>query len=226
MSSNIFSTAEQAIRVFLIDEHRILLDSLTFRMNQETGLSVVGTSESTEEALPIILEEQPDILIIDIALSNGGTFELCQEIKNQNLPTRICFLTNHLVNIFIEQALRLEAHGFLLKHDPLQNLLDAIPRIMRGEQVFSEEIQQRLKYNRQSKKYTIDAPHNLKKLTTRQIEVLRQLARGKSVKEVAKDMHLSTKSIDSHKYRIMHKLGIHDRVELARFAIREGLLLP
>jgi DNA-binding NarL/FixJ family response regulator len=66
----------------------------------------------------------------------------------------------------------------------------------------------------------------LTSLTSRQIEVLRHLARGKSVKEVARSMHLSEKSIDSHKYRIMHKLGIHDRVELARYSIREGLTLP
>lgn len=69
-------------------------------------------------------------------------------------------------------------------------------------------------------------PAELTLLTSRQLEVLRHLARGDSVKEIARQMHLSQKSVDSHKYRIMSKLGIHDRVELARFAIREGLMLP
>ncbi|QDU78409.1 Oxygen regulatory protein NreC [Polystyrenella longa] len=225
MSSDL-SDRIQPIRLVLLDDHRIFLDSLSFRINRESTLQVVGVAESAQEALPLLLEHRPDILVLDLALTQGGTFELCEEMKRQELPTRICFLTNQLVNVFIEQALRLEAHGYLLKVDPLCKLLEAIPKIHQGEQVFSEEIQQRLRYNRQTKKYTIDSPHSLKKLTSRQFEVLRQLARGKSVKEVAKDMHLSTKSVDSHKYRIMHKLGIHDRVELARFAIREGLLLP
>ncbi|MEZ6046290.1 MAG: response regulator transcription factor [Planctomycetaceae bacterium] len=214
------------IRLYLLDDNRMLLDGLSYYLNNDPMFEIVGMNSSAEAALPQIIELRPDILIMDLALNEGGTLELCEELKQQNVPTKLCFLTGYVVNIFIEQALRLNASGYLLKFDPLKKLIDALPKIHQGEQVFSDEIQQRLKFNRQNKKYTVDAPHNLKKLTARQIEVLRQLARGKSVKEVAKDLHLSTKSVDSHKYRIMHKLGIHDRVELARFAIREGLLLP
>ncbi|MAT16434.1 MAG: DNA-binding response regulator, partial [Planctomyces sp.] len=195
------------MRIALLDDHRLLLDSLAFRFDHDPSIRVVGMAETTEEARSIVSEQQPDILILDLTLSTGGTLELCDEINREQSSTKICFLTSNLVNIFIEQALRLEVHGYLLKQESLEKLLEAIHRIHQGEQVFSNEVQQRLKFNRQSRKFTVDAPHNLKKLTTRQIEVLRQLARGKSVKEVAKDLHLSTKSIDSHKYRIMHKLG-------------------
>ena len=108
----------------------------------------------------------------------------------------------------------------------MQNLSDAILRAVAGESSFSPEVLERLNFNQETKRYSLKVESSLSTLTGRQVEVLRHLARGESVKEIARLMHLSHKSVDSHKYRIMNKLGIHDRVELARFAIREGLLTP
>ncbi len=97
---------------------------------------------------------------------------------------------------------------------------------MRGDRCFSNEALDRLDYNPAIKRYLVRSTSYLLTLTNRQLEVLRHLARGESVKEVAKAMVLSERAIESHKYRIMQKLGIHDRVELARYAIREGLTVP
>jgi DNA-binding NarL/FixJ family response regulator len=113
-----------------------------------------------------------------------------------------------------------------LKGEPIHNLAEAFLRAAAGEKTFSPAVAERLNYDPQTKRYSVKSETPLSSLTGRQLEVLRHLARGESVKEIARQMHLSQKSIDSHKYRIMNKLGIHDRVELARFAIREGLSNP
>lgn len=96
--------------------------------------------------------------------------------------------------------------------------------VCRGEKYYSNEVLDRLEYDPEQGEYQVKTHSYLSTLTLRQLQVLRHLVRGESVKEVAKTMTLSERAIESHKYRIMQKLGIHDRVELARFAIREGLM--
>jgi DNA-binding NarL/FixJ family response regulator len=113
-----------------------------------------------------------------------------------------------------------------MKGEPFQELVSAIERVAEGEWVFSQEVLDRLIFDQQSQEYAVRHESDLSALTSRQLEVLRHLACGQSVKEISQMMHLSQKSVDSHKYRIMNKLGIHDRVLLARFAIREGLMVP
>ena len=103
-------------------------------------------------------------------------------------------------------------------------MISAIHAVAEGRPVFSERIRSRLDFDGEQNSYSLKINQAAADLTARQLEVLRHLARGASVKEVAKLMHLSQKSVDSHKYRIMNKLGIHDRVDLTRYAIREQII--
>ncbi|HUQ70299.1 MAG TPA: response regulator transcription factor, partial [Planctomycetaceae bacterium] len=134
--------------------------------------------------------------------------------------------TGFLADIFIEQSLKLGFSGYLLKSEPLRELVSAIERVAAGEPVFSQAVAERLTFDPDKSQYVVRHESDLSALTLRQLEVLRHLACGQSVKEISHMMKLSQKSVDSHKYRIMNKLGIHDRVLLARFAIREGLMVP
>ena len=186
----------------------------------------MGTATNADEGLSLILETEPDVVILDVELPGRGSFDIAEEITSRLKNTKMIFLTGYLSDIFIELALRVNAVGYLLKGEPIESLIHAIKKAARGEYCFSQSVQERLVYDQKRNRYSIQSQSMLTSLTSRQIEVLRHLARGKSVKEVARSMHLSEKSIDSHKYRIMHKLGIHDRVELARYSIREGLTLP
>ncbi len=212
------------IRVVLVDDHTTILEPLAARINQNEDLEIVGTATDSEKGLRIVLDENPDVVVLDVDFQGRGSFDVAKEISTRSKDTKIIFLTGYLTDVYIDQALKMNARGYLLKLEPPQVLIDSIRKVMNGEQCFSVDVLERLSFNNETNQYTIKAECRLSSLTSRQLEVLRYLAHGLSVKEVAAAMHLSEKSIDSHKYRIMHKLDIHDRVELARFAIREGLV--
>lgn len=214
------------IRVFLVDDHQLVLDSLCARLSQFPDFELVGTASSATDALPHLVTTQPDIVALDVELPGRGAFDLALELKTRCPATKVVFLTGFASDVLIEQALRVQASGYVLKGDSSQTLLDAFREVARGNFYFSEQIRDRVRFDSTLKRHCLSEQHPLNGLTPRQIEVLRHLARGESVKEVARIMHLSQKSVDSHKYRIMNKLGIHDRVLLARYAIREGLTLP
>ena len=127
-------------------------------------------------------------------------------------------------DIYIEQALRSKAAGYVLKTDSLASLLTAVQTVSKGGTFYSEPIRDRVSIDPATGSARAQFESRLTQLSDRQLEVLRHLAYGLSVKDVARKMHISVKSVDSHKYRIMQSLGIHDRVDLARYAIREGLV--
>lgn len=214
------------IRVALIDDHRVLLDSMKDRINQEQGFTIVGSSNSTEEALEMLKSTAPDVLLCDIEMPGKSVFAVIDEAA-QFLPNlKVMILTGYLADAFVEQVIRNRLSGYLMKGEPIDRILDSIRRVTLGEQCFSPEVLQRLHFDSTHRNYVMKTPSVLSSLTGRQLEVMRLLAQGSSVKEVAKQLSLSEKSVDSHKYRLMYKLGIHDRVELTRLAIREGLMFP
>ncbi len=213
------------IRISLTDDHLLLLQVLAARIEMQPDMNVVCMSTSGEDGLKHILESKPDVAVMDVELPGRSAFDVAAEILQRALRTRILFLTGHLTDVFVEQAIRLKSAGYLLKGEPVEFLIDAIRKVASGETCYSRQVQERLDETAPSRIRTLHSAHPLTDLSNRQLEVLKHLARGESVKEVARSMHISLKSVDSHKYRIMHKLGIHDRVELARYAIREGLIV-
>lgn len=218
---------QESLQIALIDDHRLVTETLASRLNRESGMNVVGSAHDGDAGLKLVLETRPDIVLLDVNVPGRGSFEIAQDIAVQVPMARILFLTGFLSDIFIEQALRnRNTRGYILKGESFEVLVRAIRRASVGEYTFSKEIEDRLQYLESEKRFIVQSECRLSELTGRQIEVLRHLAGGESVKEVARRLHLSEKSVDSHKYRIMHKLGIHDRVGLARYAIREGLMLP
>lgn len=217
---------QPTIRVALLDGQLLLLQALATHINAHPDLQVVTTATDAGQGLAQVLATKPDVAVLDVDLPGRGGFDLAAEIMARLKTVRIIFLTSCLYDVFIEQALRVRVSGYLLKSDPIDSLINSIRSAASGKQCFSKEVEERLNYDATRRRYIVHMEHPLSGLTTRQLEVFRRLAKGESVKEVAKTMHLSQKSVDSHKYRIMNKLGIHDRVQLARYAIREGLMLP
>ncbi len=213
------------IRIVLVDDHCLVLDSIARRLQDEPDMDVVGTALDGDEGLRVILETLPDIAILDVQLPGRSAFDVANQLAAKKIAVKIIFLTGYLSDVLVEQAVRARASGYLMKGEPAAKFIAAVRQVAAGEVCYSPEVLQRLVFDG-GRDPAARTSSQIEALTNRQLEVLRYLAKGSSVKEVAKVMHLSEKSVDSHKYRIMHKLGIHDRVELARFAIREGLTLP
>ena len=214
------------IRILLADSQQMFLDGLVAMFSKDPNWQVVATSTDSSKAFFQIVEQVPDIIIMDVELAGRGAFTVAEEVASRFPATKIVFLTGFESYVLVEQALRLDVAGYLLKSDSFTQLVANLRAILQGEKRYSERVFDRLEFDSTQQEFQVKSTTYLSGLTSRQLEVLRHLVRGESVKEVAKAMMLSERAIESHKYRIMQKLGIHDRVELTRFAIREGLTIP
>jgi DNA-binding NarL/FixJ family response regulator len=214
------------IQCVLIDPHQMVLEALIAQLGQYPQIQVAGAATSVDELLPHLRKLKPDVLVAEVNLPGRGLFDAADDIRVRCPEVRGLVLSGFLADVFLDQALRHGFLGYILKEEPFENLVGAIERVAQREWAFSEQVLKRLTLNASTHQYHVRRDSDLATLTARQIEVLRHLACGQSVKEISQTMKLTQKSVDSHKYRIMNKLGIHDRVLLARFAIREGLMIP
>ena len=211
------------VRVVLVDDHRLLVESLAALLELDCRFTIVGTAHTADEGVETVLRTRPDVALFDVDFPSRDSFDVVSQMVKQTPATKTAFLTAHLSDVFISQAVRINARGYILKDEPSSEVCSAIARLHAGESVFSAAVRDRLEWDAKSDRYRVRAGNMLCGLSILQLSILRHLARGESVKEIANVLGRSAKSIDSHKYRLMHHLGIHDRVELCRFAIREGL---
>lgn len=213
-------------RIVLIDNHPLLVEAVTQRLGALSDLVVAGTAADSDSGVRLVRRQRPDVAIINLDIPGCGAFAVAEELADRRPSTRCLFWGDYYSDVILDEALRLNAKGFLLTREPSQRVIDAIRAVCRGETAFSDEIAARLDFDRDAGRFVARYHNNLAMLTTRQLTVLRHLSRGESVKSIARTMCLSDRAVESHKYRIMRRLGIHDRVELARYAIREGLAVP
>jgi len=213
------------IRVVLADDHMMVIESFSLLLNLQHGCDVVGMANTAERGVELVKSLRPDVAVFDVDFPGRDSFDVVPDLMRSCPQTKIIFLTGHVTDVFIHQAISMGARGYLLKAEPAIVVVSAIKRVNSGEYAFSEPVRSRLVFDPQTGAYSVCTDSILCGLTLQQLSIMRHLARGESVKSIAHQFGRSEKSIDSHKYRIMHKLGIHDRVELARYAIREGLAL-
>lgn len=217
---------QKSITVAIVEPLEATQFALSTLLNNQPETQVVGIKREGEEGVRMLLETKPRVAIIEIDLENRSGFELASELAMRQRETKVLFYTTAMPDIYIEQAVRSKVAGYVLKSDTLANLLSAVLKVASGGSYYSEPIRERISIDPATGGMKTHCESRLIELSNRQIEVLRNLAVGLSVKDVAKKMHITVKSVDSHKYRIMQTLGIHDRVDLARYAIREGLVCP
>jgi DNA-binding NarL/FixJ family response regulator len=213
------------IRVALVDDHAFLLESFSALLELDSRFEVVGTATTAEAGVALVREQRPDVCVFDVDFEGLDSFDLVPGLEDDCPEVKIIFLTAHYSDVFLHQALSMNARGYLIKNESALSVRDSIVRVHRGEFAFSSPIANRLVFDEKNNQYKVCTDNLLCSLTITQLSILRHLARGESVKLIAHLLGKSEKSIDSHKYRIMHKLQIHDRVELCRYAIREGLTL-
>ena len=215
-----------AIRVALVSKQRVLLDSLATRLEMQPGLTVVLATDDHNSAPEMIQQAEAEVALLDADLDGGWSLEMASILRQQGRTTKLLFLSSSVSDPWIVQALCLDVGGILLKSERIETVVHAIKLAVEGKRSFSSAVRQRLTYDDRRGRYSISHRSIISELTNRQLEILRHLANGDSVKEVARKLNLSPKSIDSHKYRIMLKVGVRDRVHLSLFAIREGLIRP
>jgi len=216
----------ETIRVLIVDDHALMRDSMGQLLEQDDGIEVVGTAPNADAALDATLEHKPDVVVMDIDMPGLSAFEAASRLRSLRPETRLLFLSAFAHDTYIEQALKAGARGYLTKSEPVEQVSHAIRQVADGRTAFSDSVKERLVIDEAGIQLADERQTRVSTLSNREMEVLRYLAQGLSKKEIANVMHISVKTVEGHSEKLMSKLDIHDRVELTRFAIREGLATP
>lgn len=214
------------MRLLLADDHRLFRESVAAQLMRHPQVTAVDEASDAQSALGMVRESPPDIVLLDIEMPGMNPFEAAAAIKGIAADCRVIFVTGHDYDSHVEKALAVQASGYVVKSDGVDVLLQAISKVAQGGMFFSESILERLVIDRDHFRLSRPRSTAVAALSRRERELLSLLGRGATLKEAAATMHVSYKTADNQKTSLMRKLGIHDRVELARFAIREGLVSP
>ncbi len=210
-------------RVLLADDHTLVRAGLRSLLESIPGVEVVAETGDGREALELIGTERPDVALLDIGMPSLNGLEVAKRAAKESPRTRVVMLSMHADASYVRQALRAGASGYLLKGAAVSELPLALQAVMRGETYLTPKVSQEVVqgFLREGSANDTDP---LAGLTERQREILQLIAEGKTTKEIAFDLEVSAKTVETHRARMMERLGIHDVPGLVRFAIRAGLV--
>jgi len=210
--------------IVVADDHKIVREGLVKLLETRSDFQVIGEASDGEEAVQMVLEKQPDVVLMDIWMPRLSGIDATRRIGKKGLPAKILVLSMHESRSYVEEVLRAGAAGYIVKNSASTDLLHAIDAVRSGASYLSPAITQQV----------VDAiarpgdaaPSGVAMLTDREREVLQLIAEGLSSKEIANVLGVSLKTVDSHRSNLMEKLDIHKVSGLVRFAIRAGLVEP
>ena len=210
------------IKVLIVDDHKIMREGLRFLLKDKPNITVVGEAENGREAQGLVTKLQPDIVIMDIAMSDMNGIEATRQINIANPKIKIIALSMHSERQIVVGILRAGASGYLIKDSTSIELVDAIRTVHLGRKYLSQKISDIvLQEISDVKKDTNEIGVDL--LTNRECEILQLISEGNSTKNIAEVLFISPKTVESHRANIMEKLNIHNIPELTKYAIRSGL---
>lgn len=221
----------QQVRVILADDHVMIRDALARLLGMDSQFRVAGVASNGGDALALIMEQKPDVAVLDIDMPGRTCFDIADVLRSADSRTRVVVLSGHARDFQIQMALQSGVSSYVTKDEPLEAIVGAIRMVATGKGYFSPGVRARFSGDAPlfGKPAGINGPQvmtGLSALSLREREVLMHLARGRSVKEVAADLMLSRKTVDNHTQRLMAKLDIHTRSDLVRYAIREAVVTP
>lgn len=211
------------IRVFLADDHKILRESLKLYLSQEPEIEVVGEASNGLDAYNAIIALNPDIAILDISMAQLNGLDLCMKLKQEQSDLKVIVLTMHKTESYIYKALNIGVNGYVLKDNALEDLMNAIKSVWEGRMFLSQDLLEIVVSGYVSegvRKTTFESDI----LSIREREILQMLAEGRSNKEVADDLHLSIKTVETHRANIMKKLGLKNIADMVLYAVRNHLI--
>jgi len=210
------------MRVLLADDHNIVRSGLRSLLDAEPDIEVVAEASDGREAVELATQQSVDIVVMDLAMPNLNGIEATRQILARSPATKVIALSMHSDRRFVARALQVGASGYLLKDCAAEDLVRTIRSVAAGRTYLSPQISELVVEDYVSG-LAEDDSSALAVLTPRQREVLQLLAEGKSTKEIASALYVSPKTVETHRYHIMSKLGIENLAGLVKYAIREGL---
>ena len=213
------------IKVIIAEDHTIVRKGLCALLQGEPDIEVVGEAENGREAIKIVEKLLPDVVLMDIAMPGLNGLDTTRQLKKRFPKLKILILTMHDNEEYIFETLRAGASGYLIKRSAPNELISAIQSVYRDESYLSPAISKKvIEGFVQSGGQTVMEDVDYVKLTVREREVLQLIAEGNANREIARLLHISIKTVESHKAHIMEKLDIRNIAELTQYAIRKGLI--
>ena len=212
------------IRVFLTDDHTLFRQGIKTLIDSEPDMEIVGEAGNAIEAIALAAEAHPDVVLMDIGMAGLSSFEATRQIRKNRPETRILFLTMYDDEDYLVECMESGASGYVLKDSPALQLLNAVREVHRGGSYLSPRMLSQLVDDFRSRVKSTQRLPRFATLTPRDKEVLKLLAEGNSVKEIACTLNLSVKTVEAHKFNLMRKLDIHNKAQLVQYAVQKKVI--
>ena len=232
-------TPRPPVRVLCVDDHAVLVEGLRAQFQLDGGIQLIGRLGCADDLIEHVERLRPDVIVLDIEMPGPDVFEAADRLRQAHPATRFLFLSAHVRDSYLAAAYKAGAWGYFAKGDELDDIVNGIKTVAGSPEatfVMGPKVRQRCTSNgpspllafglgpsRRSAATSIKPVTQLESLSSREVEVLRLIGKGRSRQEIATELARSVKTIDGHQDRILKKLGLDTRAELTRFAIREGL---
>lgn len=201
----------QPISVIIVDDHQLMLEGISSLLRATPDIALVAKAQNAQDAFELIKQHNPDVVVADLSMPGVTGLDLIQQIKKDGLLTRIIMLTMHRTRLTVHEAFSVGANAFVLKSDAFEDLVDIIRRVHAGEK------------NLTSKGLPPYEAALAATLSPREKDVLEGISAGLSNKEISRRLAISSKTVETHRSRIMQKLNVTKATELVREAMRSGL---
>jgi DNA-binding NarL/FixJ family response regulator len=208
------------MRILVADDHGIVRAGIRLLLERQTGMEVVAEAQDGVEAVAMALAQRPDLCILDVSMPGLTGLQAAREIRAQIPGARVLMLSMHDDERYLFEALKAGASGYVLKREADLDLVEAVRAVQRGEAFLTNAAERSI-----IREWMADASKGPSiPLTPREEEVVKLIAEAHTNAQIAAILHLAEKTIESHRANVLRKLGMRDRVQLVRYAIRRGLI--
>ena len=209
----------EAKRIVIVDDHPLFRKGLEQLIHSEDGFAVCGEANNAPEAMDVIRKLNPDLAIVDLSLPGANGIELIKNIRAEFSKLPILVLSRHDESLYALRALRAGAEGYVMKHEAMTNVIQAIREVFNGRPYLSPAMAAQVitKFAHRQAEGEADA---VERLSDRELEILELIGKGNDVRQIAKALHLSPKTVETHRSHIKDKLDLKNSREVARFALQ------
>jgi DNA-binding NarL/FixJ family response regulator len=212
------------IRILLTDDHTLFRQGIRTLLSAEPDLEVVGEAGNAMDSVAAAKQLRPDVVLMDIGMAGMSSFEATRQIRRERTDTKIVFLSMYDDEDYLAECVEIGANGYVLKDSPADQLVTAIREVHRGGSYLSPRLLTRLVDGFREQGSNAVRQPRFGTLTKREREILKMLAEGRSVKEIATEFDLSVKTVEAHKFNLMRKLDIHNKAQLVQYAIQKKVI--
>ncbi|HUB77298.1 MAG TPA: response regulator transcription factor [Bryobacteraceae bacterium] len=212
------------IRILLTDDHTLFRQGIRTLLSTEPDLEVAGEAADAMESVNAARQLRPDVVLMDIGMAGMSSFEATRQIRRERPDTKVIFLSMYDDEDYLAECVEIGANGYVLKDSPADQLVTAVREVHRGGSYLSPRLLTRLVDGFRGQGNNPVRQPRFGTLTKREREILKMLAEGKSVKEIATGFDLSVKTVEAHKFNLMRKLDIHNKAQLVQYAIQKKII--